>query len=100
MHLTFRFEGRIKDLRGKEKDWPLIVESDIDEAYSFCNRLGAEGMSEGLDALYAPSAREMGGTCTPIFRREAVSNPRQEALCSLTYRPGSTEIDVEEVPLG
>src|SRR5262245_5743576 len=79
MHFTCHFNGITKELRGKEEDWPLLVEKDRSVAYPFCNPLGKEAVLEGLDGLYAPSAREAGGTCTPVFQRRALSRPNEEA---------------------
>ncbi len=44
--------------------------------YTFCNRLGAEAVSQDLDGLLAPSVRKPGGTNVPVFSRRALSNPR------------------------
>jgi hypothetical protein len=96
-HFTCQFSGRIKDLRGKEQSWPLLVEKDCAIAYPFCNRVGEDAVSRGLDGLYVPSAREMGGTCAPVFQRRALSHPQEQALIALSYRADSTDVEAETV---
>jgi hypothetical protein len=99
MHFTCRLNGVMKDLREKQEEWPLLVEKDRSVAYPFCNPLGKEAVLEGLDGLYAPSAREAGGTCTPVFQRRALSSPNEEALVALSYRGDSGEIHVDAAPV-
>jgi len=96
-HFTCQFSGKIKDLRGKEESWPLLVEKDCAVAYPFCNRVGADAVSKGLDGLYVPSARETGGTCAPAFQRRALSRPQEQALIALSYRADSTDVEAETV---
>jgi hypothetical protein len=99
MHFTCQFNGVIKDLAEKQEEWPLLVEKDRSIAYPFCNALGKEAVLEGLDGLYAPSAREAGGTCTPVFQRRALSSPNEEALVALSYPGDSGEIHVDAAPV-
>ncbi len=83
------FEGSEKDLRHKSSEWPeLTHESD----YAFCNRLGAEAVRLGLDALVAPSARRQGGSNLPVFSRSSITAPRDEALVSVTLEPATGEV--------
>ena len=79
------FEGRVKDVRPMEAASPELTD---DAGYAFCNCLGAEAVSAGLDGLLAPSARRSGGTNVPVFERRALSNPREHSLVPITY-PGS-----------
>lgn len=88
-HLQCRFAGLIKDLRGKKDEWPLMISSDRETAYPFCNRLGVEAVAEDLHGLYAPSARRDGGTCMPVFRRSALSDPMIVELSAFSYHPGA-----------
>jgi RES domain len=96
-HITCLFSGDMKDLRGKVDEWPLLISRDCESAYPFCNRIGAAAISEGLHALYVPSARMPGGTCVPVFRRESLSDARQEGLVALSYQPDIGQ--VQEVRL-
>jgi RES domain len=93
-HLQCDFDGLAKDLRGKQEGWPLLVHPDTERSYLFCNRLGAEAVAEGLDGLYAPSARRQGGTCMPVFRRGALSKPSVSGSAALSFDPSSGEVSV------
>lgn len=67
------FNGHVKDLRPKKDEWPQLT---YDADYRFCNELGSEAVETDLDGLLAPSVRQVGGTNIPVFKRPAVSNPR------------------------
>ena len=70
---TCDFDGTVKDLRQKLAEWSELTH---DTDYEFCNALGAEAKTEGLDGLLAPSARRSGGTSVPVLKRSAISKPR------------------------
>jgi len=93
-HVQCDFEGLAKDLRGKRKEWPLLVSGDTRRSYPFCNRLGAEAVAEGLDGLYAPSARQDSGTCVPVFRRVALSNPTILESAAFAFDPSSGGVSI------
>ncbi len=82
------FVGIEKDLRPKIQEWPLLVH---DSDYTFCNELGAEANHLKIDALVTPSARHE-GINLPVFTRESISDPNEEALVTLTYLPDSGEV--------
>jgi len=86
------FEGVEKDLRPKIDQWPDLIH---DTDYTFCNQLGAEAERTEVDAFLTWSARNK-GTNVPIFRREAIGNPKQEGGVALTYRPDSGEVTVSD----
>ena len=67
------FDGSVKDLRRKKAEWSELT---YDTDYRFCNELGFEALKTGLDGLLAPSVRRVGGTNIPVFKRSAISNPR------------------------
>ena len=75
------FQGDVKDLRPMETHWPELTH---DSDYTFCNKLGDEAVSKGLHGLMAPSARRSGGTNVPVFKRGALSNPREHSLVPVT----------------
>ncbi len=80
------FQGFMKDLRPMQTKWPDLMHPDD---YEFCNRLGAEAVSENLDGLLAPSVRKSGGINVPAFAKRALRNPRKHSLvqirCNVTY---------------
>ena len=87
-----RFAGLEKDIRPKLADWPELTH---DTDYGFCNRLGREACDARIDGLIAPSARRRHGANLPIFRRTAISDPESGELVSLTFDPGTGEINVK-----
>jgi hypothetical protein len=91
--LSAQFEGSIKDLRPALPGWPELTH---DSDYSFCNRLGNEARSLGLDGLVAPSARKRNGTNLPVFARRALSNPVVHAVVAMTLDRSSGEVLLRE----
>ena len=83
------FEGTEKDLRKKRNDWPELVHSDD---YTFCNQIGAEAVHLGLDGIVVPSARRESGSNVPVFRRQAVSNPRPRGMVMVAFDPQKGEV--------
>ena len=86
---TCLFEGREKDLRDKQREWPELVH---DSDYTFCNRIGAEAVRLGLDGLVVPSARRENGSNQPVFRRRAISDPKTQGLVKITFDAQTGEI--------
>lgn len=78
------FNGCGKDLRVKHDEWLWLTH---DSDYSKCHGIAHEAVQEGLDGLLAPSARRGNGTCLPVFKRTAISNPESEDILSLTFDP-------------
>ncbi len=76
------FAGDAKDLRTKQHEWPKLTH---DSDYTFCNALGATADAMDLDGLLAPSARKIGGTNVAVFRRRAISSPRDLVSVTVTY---------------
>lgn len=85
--------GSVKDLRPMQTEWQGLTH---DGDYLFCNRLGAEAKTAGLDGLLAPSARRAGGTNVPVFARRAISNPGDPALVAMTCDPSTGEVLLNE----
>ena len=88
-----RFKGKYKDLRPKIAEWPELVGED----YGFCNALGAEAVEAGLKALLTPSARRAGGANVPVFARDAISDPDEGVVLSVTGDPSTEELSVRRV---
>ena len=86
---TCDFDGIVKDLRPMQAKWQKLTH---DSDYRFCNRLGSEAKTTGLDGLLAPSARCAGGTNVPVFARRAISNPGDHALVAMTYDPSTGKV--------
>lgn len=84
------FEGKYKDLTPKIAEWPELVGED----YGFCNALGAESVKAGLKGLLAPSARRDGGVNVPVFARDAIGNPDEGVVLSVTGDPSARELSV------
>lgn len=90
---TCDFHGSVKDLRSMQTEWQGLTH---DGDYQFCNRLGTEAKTAGLDGLLTPSARRAGGTNVPVFARRAISNPGKPALVAMTYDPSTGEVLLNE----
>lgn len=90
---TYRFIGKVKDLRPKQAAWPALTH---DNDYTFCNRLGLEAVTAGLDGLMAPSARNDGGTNLPVFARKAINNIGEGDAVAITYDPQTGETLLRE----
>ena len=86
---TCLFEGKEKDLRGKQSEWPDLVH---DSDYTFCNRIGAEAVRLELDGLVVPSARQKNGSNLPVFKRSAIRDPEAQSLVKITLDPQTGEI--------
>ena len=86
---TCLFEGKEKDLRDKQSEWPdLLHDSD----YTFCNRIGAEAVRLELDGLVVPSARQENGSNLPVFKRSAIRDPEAQSLVKITLDPQTGKI--------
>ena len=83
------FDGSEKDLRPKLSEWPELTHNSD---YSFCNRLGAEAVGLGLDALVAPSARRQAGSNLPVFSQSSITEARDEILVSVTVQPATGQV--------
>ena len=90
---TCDFQGDIKDLRPHLAAMPCLIQDEA-AGYPDCNRIGTEAVSEGLDGLLTPSARKHEGTCLPVFRREALSNPQSQDFVAFKFDPSSGKISV------
>lgn len=88
-----RYEGRTANLLGKEGQHPQLVGS-MEAAWSFCQDLGREAVERGVDGFLTASARRPGGTCVPVFTREALSDPQVGNSYRMTIRAGRVQYRV------
>lgn len=51
--------------------YPQLLSS---ENYAFCQTMGAYAIQENIDMYLAPSVRNPGGTCTPVFNSEIIED--------------------------
>ncbi|MEK6657699.1 MAG: RES family NAD+ phosphorylase [Nitrospirota bacterium] len=84
------FVGNSKDLREKYSEWPWLTH-DTDSSISKCHNIAREAVQEGLDGLLAPSARRNNGTCLPVFKRTAISNPESTEFVAFTFDPTTSQ---------
>ena len=87
------FQGGVKDLRPHLAALPCLIQDEA-AGYPDCNRIGIEAVSEGLDGLLTPSARKIKGTCLPVFRRAALSNPQHQDFVAFRFDPSSGKISI------
>jgi hypothetical protein len=71
--LRCRLQGEAFDVKAKLADWPFLVGDR--SAYPQCQNVARSAIQADADALLAPSARRVGGTTIPVFKRAALSNP-------------------------
>ena len=76
--ISCRYSGMTADLRGQEETHADLV-SRTEQGYPFCQQLGLQARDHHIDGFFAPSARNRGGTCIPVFERSAISEPKIES---------------------
>ena len=69
------YSGTTADLRGREVDHAELVSQDR-SGYPFCQALAVDARNSYIDGFFTPSARQVGGTCVPVFARPALSDPK------------------------
>ena len=94
---TCTVEGIEKDARPRLAHWPNLVH---DSDYGFCNQLGAQAVHLDIDGLVTPSARHSGGANLPVFKRQAISNPKLDDAVAVTYHPDTDTVTVVSLPDG
>ena len=87
------YEGATKDLRGLETKYPDLV-SPTQAGYPFCQELGKRASAEGIDGYFTTSARHSEGTCVPVFKRTALSEPRIAQHYHATVRSGEVTFNL------
>ena len=94
MRYTFCFNGEVKDLRPKLSEWPDLTH---DSDYTFCNELGSEAKTAGLDGLLVPSARNEHGTNLPVFVEDAASDFSEGGVVAVSYDPQNGRTSMIEI---
>ncbi|MCI5073199.1 RES family NAD+ phosphorylase [bacterium] len=61
--------GKAIDLRTKKE---IDQKQLIGENYGYTQNLAKVARASGVELFFTPSARNLGGNCTPIFKREAI----------------------------
>ncbi len=86
MSFSCDYAGHTKDLRPHVATLSCLIQ-DEESGYSDCHRIAAEAVKDGLGGLLTASARKPGGTCLPVFRREALSNATKHEWVAFTFDP-------------
>ena len=90
-----RCQALLIDLRAACAHEPRLIDP---EDYRFCQAIGAELEAASQPGIESRSVRDAGGEIVAVFRREALSDPRD--VCYLTYAldAASGRVDVERTP--
>ena len=88
MVFSCNYAGATKDLRPHIAILPCLVEDEAD--YAGCHRIAIEAVKDGLTGILTPSARKPDGTCLPVFRREALSEPGETRVGSISRHDPET----------
>ena len=89
-----QFLGKAANLLGQEKRYPELT-SPSEDGYPFCQAIGLEAVQKNVHGLLAPSARNRGGTCVPVFARSALSRPRVLKRHALKFGSDGPEFQEE-----
>jgi hypothetical protein len=96
MSFSCDYAGHTKDLRPYVATLPCLIQ-DEKSAYPDCHRIAAEAVKDGLGGLLTPSARKPGGTCLPVFRRKALSNPRRREWVAFAFDPETGQVSPSRI---
>jgi hypothetical protein len=88
--LRCRVNGYGYDLRPKGIEWAFLTG---DDTYPPCQALAKEARAAAASTLLCPSARQQNGTTTPVFVREALSEPAILGVTILQLEP-SGELNI------
>jgi hypothetical protein len=91
------FEGSVKELRDRIHEFPFLIANKEDGGYDRCNEVGREAVAEHLGGLLTASARRREGTCLPVFRVDALSNPRPGRYVAFSYDADTDAIAAHEL---
>ena len=86
-----QYTGSTADLRRHELKYPCLV-SETKKGYPFCQQLGLEAVEREIDGFFAPSARQIGGTCVPVFSRSSLSEPHTNSKFMLLKTAKGVEL--------
>jgi hypothetical protein len=93
--ITCNFAGITLNLVGEEASHPELI-SPTEAGYPLCQRLARAAVQDGIDALYTRSARELTGTCVPVFAQTSLSGPR--VLSRFRFFSDDIQTEYEELP--
>jgi hypothetical protein len=94
--MACEFTGSAMMLVGREQQYPDLV-SATDAGYPFCQGVALWAINEGADALHTTSARRAGGTCVPVFTKDALSAPRSLDRFRFSIGLGQQDVTSERV---
>lgn len=92
--IACRYEGSTANLLGKEGVHSELV-SHTKTGWLFCQDLGRKAVERKLGGFLTASARQDGGTCVPVFTREALSAPQIRNSYRVTIRAGRVRYETE-----
>ena len=83
------FEGTVLDLFTIHPDCPELTSKE-ESGYPKCRELAEEARNRSINAFRTPSARQPGGTCTPVFNRGSLGDvPLLKSHGRFTHADGS-----------
>lgn len=91
---TVRAHGLFLELRGKEVEYPELLDDD----YAATQAIAKQVANQGLPGLLFPSARWPEGSCLAAFRAEPLTDA--QLVYYLTYRidPVANSVSIERTP--
>jgi hypothetical protein len=92
VRVSCQFVGQTKDLRPHFPSMQFLTAPQNPE----CHQVGSEAHGEGLDGLLTPSAARLHGTCLPVFRRSALSDPHEEQAVVFSLNQTTNSIELSE----
>jgi hypothetical protein len=81
------FDGTILDLFPLRQAVTELTSRD-ESGYPKCRQLAEEARSRSISAFRTPSARRAEGTCTPVFERESLKDPKIKQAGRFTHENG------------
>jgi RES domain-containing protein len=90
--LRCRLRGRGYDVRPKVDEWAFLTGDS--SSYPDCHKLAQEARDVQADAMLCPSARQEGGSTSPVFERHVLSDESLHELVSILIEvDGSVRVD-------
>ncbi len=85
--------NRAIDLRLCSEHYAQLINNN----YTFCQELGAYAVEDGIDLFLTPSARNLGGTCVPIFSPSAIKSDKTIYYIHFSFHnEGEVQITTDE----
>ncbi|MYA87768.1 MAG: RES family NAD+ phosphorylase [Boseongicola sp. SB0662_bin_57] len=92
--IACRYDGITVNLLGKESEHADLT-SNTSAGYPYCQSLAHEAVARGHDGFLTASARKPDGTCVPVFKRTALSEPRAGNGFLATIRGGRVQFQAK-----